>query len=70
MIMISVLEIMKFPGLGQGASANEIIVGFSEAFLAIIVLAVVTKCILTLVGELSEGAATTSFLDVIRRAFQ
>lgn len=88
--MISVLEIMRFPGLGQEASANEIIVGFSEAFLAIIVLAVVTKCILTLVGRTVRrkrlsgsikkvknsygpgilAAATTSFLDVIRRAFQ
>ena len=88
--MISVLEIMRFPGLGQEASANEIIIGFSEAFLAIIVLAVVTKCILTLMGDVLEGkglaealkkvkkiiwagilaAATTSFLDVIRRAFQ
>ena len=88
--MISVLEIMRFPSLISALTATEIIIGFSEAFLAIIVLAVVTKCILTLMGEVLEGkglaealkkvkkiiwagilaAATTSFLDVIRRAFQ
>ncbi len=79
---------MRFPGLGQEASANEIIIGFSEAFLAIIVLAVVTKMHIDTYGRsvrrkgLAEAlkkvkkiiwagilaAATTSFLDVIRRS--
>ena len=65
--MIAIIEMTRFPGVGQDATAIEIVVGFSEVLLAIIVLAISAKCILAFTQAMTEEKELSEVVKKIRK---